>query len=86
MFRTSITVKSHSSPLTLLPSVAQDMTQSWPSQQALGGDRAQRMLYNPKVLYVCVLCSVMLNLCITLLDSRFLLLSFRKTQKYVKHE
>lgn len=29
--------------------VAQDMTQSWPSQQALGGDQAQRILYNPKV-------------------------------------
>ncbi|XP_056145852.1 AF4/FMR2 family member 3 [Lampris incognitus] len=25
-----------------------DMTQSWPSQQALGGDQAQRFLYNPK--------------------------------------
>lgn len=49
MFTTSITVKSHNSPLTLPPSVAQDMTQSWPSQQALGGDWAQRILYNPKV-------------------------------------
>lgn len=35
------------------PSVAQDMTQSWTSQQALGGDQAQRILYNPKVC-VCV--------------------------------
>ncbi|XP_059199597.1 AF4/FMR2 family member 3 [Centropristis striata] len=26
----------------------EDMTQSWPSQQALGGDQAQRILYNPK--------------------------------------
>lgn len=25
------------------------MTQSWPSQQALEGDQAQRILYNPKV-------------------------------------
>ncbi|XP_056436392.1 AF4/FMR2 family member 3 [Gadus chalcogrammus] len=25
-----------------------DMTQSWPSQHALGGDQAQRFLYNPK--------------------------------------
>lgn len=33
-------------------SVTQDMTQSWPSQQALEGDQAQRILYNPKV---CVL-------------------------------
>lgn len=29
--------------------VAQDMTQSWPSQQALGGDQAQQILYNSKV-------------------------------------
>ncbi|XP_028991492.1 AF4/FMR2 family member 2 isoform X2 [Betta splendens] len=27
---------------------SQDMTQSWPSQQALGGNQAQRILYNPK--------------------------------------
>ncbi|XP_029386221.1 AF4/FMR2 family member 3 isoform X2 [Echeneis naucrates] len=27
---------------------SQDMTQSWPSQQALGGDPAQRILYSPK--------------------------------------
>ncbi|XP_027146633.1 AF4/FMR2 family member 3 isoform X2 [Larimichthys crocea] len=27
---------------------SQDMTQSWPSQQALGGDQAQRILYNSK--------------------------------------
>ncbi|XP_069563706.1 AF4/FMR2 family member 3 isoform X2 [Brachyistius frenatus] len=26
----------------------EDMTQSWPSQQALGGDQAQRILYNSK--------------------------------------
>ncbi|KAG7220962.1 hypothetical protein INR49_010211 [Caranx melampygus] len=28
--------------------ILEDMTQSWPSQQALGGDQAQRILYNPK--------------------------------------
>ncbi|XP_075870741.1 uncharacterized protein aff3 [Nelusetta ayraudi] len=28
--------------------ILQDMTQSWPSQQVLGGDPAQRMLYNTK--------------------------------------
>lgn len=41
--------------LLLPPSIAQDMTQSWTSQQALGGDQAQRILYNSKVcLCVCV--------------------------------
>ncbi|TKS66827.1 AF4/FMR2 family member 3 [Collichthys lucidus] len=28
--------------------ILEDMTQSWPSQQALGGDQAQRILYNSK--------------------------------------
>ncbi|XP_008294604.1 AF4/FMR2 family member 2 isoform X2 [Stegastes partitus] len=28
--------------------IFEDMTQSWPSQQALGGDQAQRILYNSK--------------------------------------
>ncbi|XP_070771372.1 AF4/FMR2 family member 3 [Enoplosus armatus] len=28
--------------------ILEDMTQSWTSQQALGGDQAQRILYNPK--------------------------------------
>ncbi|CAJ1079673.1 AF4/FMR2 family member 3 [Xyrichtys novacula] len=28
--------------------ILEDMTQSWQSQQALGGDQAQRILYNPK--------------------------------------
>ncbi|KAM7380324.1 hypothetical protein PAMP_003631 [Pampus punctatissimus] len=28
--------------------ILEDMTQSWPSQQALGGDQAQRILYNLK--------------------------------------
>ncbi|XP_023261085.1 AF4/FMR2 family member 3 [Seriola lalandi dorsalis] len=28
--------------------ILEDMTQSWPSQQALGGDQAQRILYSPK--------------------------------------
>ncbi|XP_014890144.1 AF4/FMR2 family member 3 isoform X1 [Poecilia latipinna] len=28
--------------------ILKDMTQSWPSQQALGGEQAQRILYNPK--------------------------------------
>lgn len=44
-----------SPPLLLFLSVAQDMTQSWPSQQVLGGDPAQRMLYNSKACQ-CVEC------------------------------
>lgn len=43
------------SPPLLFLSVAQDMTQSWPSQQVLGGDPAQRMLYNTKACQ-CVEC------------------------------
>lgn len=39
----------------LFLSPAQDMTQSWPSQQVLGGDPAQQMLYNSKACH-CVEC------------------------------
>lgn len=43
-----------STPLLFL-SAAQDMTQSWASQQVLGGDPAQQMLYNSKACQ-CVEC------------------------------
>ena len=43
------TFDPHPPPTPLPTCVAQDMTQSWPSQQALGGDQAQQILYNSKV-------------------------------------
>lgn len=45
----------------LFLSVTQHMTQSWPSQQVLGGDPAQRMLYSSKACQ-CVECDSLVSI------------------------